>query len=86
MSKTFELYHRIGDGASARVRKFFVDSGLSESVRFRNVGTSEEALGALREVSGGETVPTAVVLETGERRQVLIGEEAIRDFVREILK
>jgi hypothetical protein len=86
MSKTFELFHRIGDGESARVRKLFVDSGLSERVRFRNVGTSEEALGALRDVSGGDAVPTAVVFDVGVRERVLIGEAAIGDFVRELLK
>lgn len=84
MTKTFELFHRIGDGASARIRKLFVDSGLSENVRFRNVGTSEEALGALRDVSGGDTVPTTVVFESGVRERVLVGEAAICDFVREL--
>jgi len=32
-----ELFHRIGDPASAQVRRYVAENGLLEKVRFRNV-------------------------------------------------
>jgi hypothetical protein len=37
----FELFHAISDAQSARVRKYVVDQGLVEQVRFRNVTYDE---------------------------------------------
>ena len=34
---TFELFHRLADPASARVRLFVSESGLEGEVRFRNL-------------------------------------------------
>jgi hypothetical protein len=37
----FELFHRIPDPASAKVRRFIADSGLEAQVRFRNLVFAE---------------------------------------------
>ena len=38
-----ELFHRIGDADSARLRRYISEKGLLEQVRFRNVAFSEAA-------------------------------------------
>ncbi len=86
MSRTFELFHRIDDRPSAQVRRLVISAGLGDAVRFRNVGTSAEALGAMRELTGQEAVPALVVFAEGLREQVLVGEESIRAFVKELPK
>ena len=50
-----ELFHRIGDADSARLRRYVSQQGLLEQVRFRNVAFPE----AERDFSsrGGRTLP-----------------------------
>ncbi len=52
----FELFHRIGDEDSARVRSVIAVSGLTDEVRFRNVAYSEVV--ADLEARGGAVVPS----------------------------
>ncbi|MFN0064215.1 MAG: hypothetical protein ACKVPX_17040 [Myxococcaceae bacterium] len=55
MTTRFELFHEIAHSDSARARRFVVDKGLEQSVRFRNLAYDE-----VREdfaARGGETVP-----------------------------
>lgn len=50
-----ELFHRIGDADSARLRRYVSQQGLLEQVRFRNVAFAE----AERDFTsrGGRTLP-----------------------------
>jgi len=50
-----ELFHRIGDADSARLRRYVSEQGLLEQVRFRNVAFPE----AERDFTshGGRTLP-----------------------------
>ena len=41
MAGKLELFHRIADAGSAKVRRFVVDHELEKWVRFRNVGFPE---------------------------------------------
>lgn len=51
-----DLFHRIVDGPSARVRRFITDHGLEERIRFRNV-EFPEAAESLRARGGSGSVP-----------------------------
>lgn len=70
MPASFELFHRIADPASARVRRFVVEHELQPFVRFRNV-TYPEVERDLR-AHGGADAPA---LWDGER--LIEGAEAI---------
>jgi hypothetical protein len=52
---TFELFHRLADPASARVRRFVSESGLEEEVRFRNLTYPEVQRDF--EARGGRSAP-----------------------------
>jgi hypothetical protein len=54
-SKPLELFHRLDEPRSARVRRWVVDQGLHEVVRFRNVVYPEAA--ADFEARGGTETP-----------------------------
>jgi hypothetical protein len=54
-ARVLELFHRIADPPSARVRRYIVDYALEDRVRLRNVDL-EEAEAAWREW-GGHTTP-----------------------------
>jgi len=51
---TYELFHRIAEPASARVRRYVIDYGLEDRIRFRNVAYPE-AESDLRARGTGET-------------------------------
>jgi hypothetical protein len=53
-SKPLELFHRLDEPRSARVRRWVVDRGLHEVVRFRNV-VYPEAAADFEARSGTET-------------------------------
>jgi len=52
--RRLELFHRLDEPGSARVRRWVADHGLLEAVRFRNVFYPEAAL-ALTAHGGGAT-------------------------------
>ena len=54
MSRTHELFHRLDEPRSARVRRWVAEHGLLETVRFRNVIYPEAAADFLAH-GGGET-------------------------------
>lgn len=56
MPAPFELFHRIADAGSAKVRRFVSDRELVEVVRFRNVDFDEH-LEKLKGRGGEGTVP-----------------------------
>jgi hypothetical protein len=66
----FELFHRIADRSSAKVRRFIVDHALEPLVRFRNVEYDEPQRDLT--VRGGTEVPA---LWDGAR--LVVGAEAI---------
>jgi hypothetical protein len=66
----FELFHAIGDGSSARVRRFVVDREFEKAVRFRNVSYAEVITDLLDR--GGQGTPA---LWDGER--LITGADAI---------
>ncbi|HZJ53081.1 MAG TPA: hypothetical protein VFD38_02995 [Myxococcaceae bacterium] len=68
--KSLELFHRLDEPRSARVRRWVVDHGLLEAVRFRNVVYPEAA--ADFAARGGAETPA---LWDGE--QLFIGAELI---------
>jgi hypothetical protein len=65
-----ELFHRLDEESSARVRRWTIDHGLTERVRFRNV-IYPEASAAFR-AHGGTSTPA---LWTGG--QLFVGAELI---------
>ena len=68
--KPYELFHEIADPSSARVRRYVLDHGLQDQVRFRNV-FYPEVVKAL-EARGGGGAPA---LWDGET--LVFGAEAI---------
>jgi hypothetical protein len=54
-SPTLQLFHRIADPPSARVRRYVVDYALEDRVRFRNLSFPE--VEADFHQFGGHTVP-----------------------------
>jgi hypothetical protein len=53
-AKSLELFHRLDEPGSARVRRWVVDHGLHEAVRFRNV-VYPEAASAFAAHGGADT-------------------------------
>jgi hypothetical protein len=72
-----ELFHRIAEPASARLRKLVIDRGLEPQVRFRNVVYPEVA--AALASHGGTGTPA---LWDGER--LFTGEAPVRDRLLEL--
>jgi hypothetical protein len=73
-----ELFHRISEPGSARVRKLVVDRALQPLIRFRNV-VYPEAMAALASHGGAETP----ALWDGER--FFTGEAAVTGRLLELL-
>lgn len=69
MEEPLQLFHAIADRGSAQVRRYVVEYGLEELIRFRNVAF-EEALADLSS-HGGADVPAlwdGAELHTGAER------------------
>jgi hypothetical protein len=66
-----ELFHAVSDPASARLRKWVVEAGLRDRVKFRNVFYPE----VMRDLTarGGSTAPAL-----WDGAQLVLGEEEIR--------
>jgi len=71
----FELFHAIGDASSAAARRFVIDQGLEEVVRFRNVTYPEVQVDL--KARGGASTPA---LWGGG--QLVTGAEAVIDRLR----
>ncbi len=72
-----ELFHRILDFESAKVRKRLVELKLESQTRFRNIDASESSLQELKLKTGGDEVPV-LVTDNGE---TLKGFQAINAFL-----
>ena len=72
----WNLYHRIADPNSGRVRSEIISRGFGDRARFRNVDTGPEALADLKRLTGGDRVPC---LEVDAR--VYQGVEEILNFL-----
>ena len=79
----FELFHRIGDASSARVRKYVTENELFDIVRFRNLTYPEVEADFVR--LGGTEAPalwTGQVLISGAEK-IVAALSAHKDVGRE---
>ena len=75
----FQLFHRIADPESAKVRQLLAGSGLSDQTQFRNVDVSDQARAELEKLAGSVSVPT--LLEGG---RAIVGRVKIEDYLRSL--
>ena len=76
-TSTLQLFHRISDGESARVRRLIVEMNLG-NIQFRNVDVSDESNREITKALGQVNVP-AIRTEDGKW---IVGFDAIETFFR----